>query len=179
MSDTTATPARDGSHDFDFQTGHWRIRNHRLKERLQGCTEWETFEATQETRLLPGGLGNVDTFLTEHWPGFAGMSLRLYNPSTRKWSIYWVSNRMGALEPPVVGSFENGIGLFEGRQEVDGRRPILVRFTWSNITRNSARWAQAFSPGWQDLGKELDHDHDPARLNPWPRRIRPGGRESG
>jgi hypothetical protein len=114
MSDTTATPARDGSHDFDFQTGHWRIRNHRLKERLQGCTEWETFEATQETRLLPGGLGNVDTFLTEHWPGFAGMSLRLYNPSTRKWSIYWVSNRMGALEPPVVGSFENGIRSLRG-----------------------------------------------------------------
>ena len=54
MGDTTAATDRDGSHDFDFQTGHWRIHNERLKERLKGCTEWETFEATQEARLLPG-----------------------------------------------------------------------------------------------------------------------------
>jgi hypothetical protein len=73
------------------------------------------------------------------------MSLRLYNPRTRQWSIYWASNRIDGLEPPVVGSFENGVGVFEGRQELDGR-PILVRFTWSSITRSSARWEQAFSP---------------------------------
>jgi len=141
----TPTPARDGSHDFDFQTGHWRIRNERLKKRLQGCTEWETFEATQEARLLPGGLGNIDDFVTDHWPGFVGMSLRLYNRRTRRWSIYWASNQIDGLEPPVVGAFENGVGVFEGRQELDGR-PILVRFTWSNITRNGARWEQEFSP---------------------------------
>src|SRR5215831_4367232 len=52
MTDTIETD-RDGSRDFDFQTGHWRIHNERLKERLKGCTEWETFEATQEARPLP------------------------------------------------------------------------------------------------------------------------------
>jgi hypothetical protein len=145
MSDTTTAADGHGSHDFDFQTGHWRIHNERLKERLKGCTEWETFEATQEARLLPGGLGNIDSFITDHWPGFAGMSLRLYNPRTRKWSIYWASNHIDGLEPPVIGSFQNGIGIFEGRHELDGR-PLLVRFTWSNITKNSARWEQAFSP---------------------------------
>ena len=139
------TPDRDGSRDFDFQTGHWRIRNERLKKRLQGCTEWETFEATQEARLLPGGLGNIDSFITDHWPGFVGMSLRLYNRRTRRWSIYWASNHIDGLEPPVVGSFDNGVGVFEGRQELDGRT-ILVRFTWSNITRTGARWEQEFSP---------------------------------
>lgn len=143
----TDPPAdRDGSHDFDFQTGHWRIHNERLKERLQGCTEWETFEATNHAGPLPGGLGNMDSFFTEHWPGFVGMSLRLYNPRTRRWSIYWASNRIGGLEPPVVGSFDGkGVGVFEGRQELDGRL-ILVRFTWSDITENGARWEQAFSP---------------------------------
>ena len=54
------------------------------------------------------------------------------------------SNRTGTLDPPVVGSFANGVGVFEGRQELDGR-PILVRFTWSDIKRTSARWEQAFS----------------------------------
>jgi hypothetical protein len=143
------TPARDGSHDFDFQTGRWRIRNERLKERLRGCTEWETFEATQEARPLPGGLGNIDDFVTDHWPGFVGMSVRLYNRRTRQWSIYWASTRTDGFEPPVVGSFENGTGVFEGRQELDGQ-PILVRFTWSDISRTGARWEQAFSP---DSGK--------------------------
>src|SRR5262245_34436666 len=67
---------RDGSHDFDFWPGRWRVRNERLVKRLQGCTEWETFEARVEARLLPGGLGNVDEFHTDHWPGFVGMSFR-------------------------------------------------------------------------------------------------------
>ena len=146
---TDATTDRDGSHDFDFQTGRWRIHNERLKDRLKRCTEWETFEATQEARLLPGSLGNIDDFFTEHWSGFVGMSLRLYNAHTRKWSIYWASNRTAGLEPPVVGSFDNGVGVFEGRQQLDGR-PILVRFTWSNITTTGARWEQEFSP---DEGK--------------------------
>ncbi len=146
---TTATligSRRDGAHDFDFQTGRWLIRNRRLKERLTGCAEWETFDATQEARLLPGGLGNMDDYVTEHWPGFVAMSLRLYSPSTRLWRIYWASNRIEGFEPPVVGAFdEQGVGVFEGRQELDGR-PILVRFVWSGITQNTARWEQAFSP---------------------------------
>ena len=136
---------RDGSHDFDFQTGRWHIHNQRLVKRLQGCTEWETFEATLSARLLPGGLGNIDEYFTDHWPGFVGLSLRIYNRQTGQWSIYWASTQIGTLEPPVVGSFVNGVGVFEGRQELDGR-PILVRFTWSNITKTSARWEQAFSP---------------------------------
>jgi hypothetical protein len=87
----------------------------------------------------------MDEFVTDHWPGFVGMSLRLYNPHTRKWSIYWANNQKGVLEPPVVGSFSNGVGVFEGHDELDGR-PIIVRFTWSNITATGARWEQEFSP---------------------------------
>ena len=136
---------RDGARDFDFLPGRWRIRNERLKERLQGCTEWETFEATQEARALSGGLGNIDDFVTDHWPGFVGMSVRLYNPRTRAWSIYWASTETDGFEPPVVGAFAEGVGVFEGRQLLRGRS-ILVRFTWSNITRNGARWEQDFSP---------------------------------
>ena len=126
-------PGRDGAHDFDFQTGRWHVHNERLVKRLQGCTEWETFEATNRARLLPGGLGNMDEFHTDHWPGFVGMSLRLYDPHTRLWSIYWASNQKGVLDPPVVGSFSDGVGVFEGHDELDGR-PIVVRFTWSDIT---------------------------------------------
>jgi hypothetical protein len=142
---TTRRPERDGARDFDFHVGRWLIRNDRLVTRLQGCTEWETFEATQRGWLLPGGLGNMDDFVTDHWPGYVGMSLRLYNPAARTWSIYWVSNRTGVLEPPVVGSFDDGVGVFEGRDMLDGR-PIVVRYTWSDVTKTSARWEQDFSP---------------------------------
>jgi hypothetical protein len=140
-----AASVRDGSHDFDFQTGRWRVHNERLVKRLQACAEWDTFEATVTARLLPGRLGNIDEYRTEHWPGFVGLSLRIYDRRTGRWSIYWASNQIGTLEPPVVGSFANGVGVFEGRQDLDGR-PIVVRFTWSDITPTSARWEQAFSP---------------------------------
>ena len=85
MSNQATT--RDGSHDFDFQTGRWQIRNERLVKRLAGCTDWETFESTNRAWLLPGGLGNMDEYVTDHWPGFVGLSLRLYDPRTRQWSI--------------------------------------------------------------------------------------------
>ena len=64
---------------------------------------------------------------------------------TRQWSIYWASNQKGTLDPPVVGSFANGVGVFEGRDQLEGR-PIVMRFVWSGITETSARWEQAFSP---------------------------------
>jgi hypothetical protein len=145
MNTPASAAARDGAHDFDFLPGRWRVRNERLVARLQGCTEWETFEAISEAWALPGGLGNMDTYRTDHWPGFVGMSLRLYNPHTRLWSIYWASNQAGALDPPVVGAIPNGLGIFEGRDVLDGQ-PIVVRFTWSDITTTGARWEQAFSP---------------------------------
>ena len=39
---TTAQSAavREGSHNFDFIYGKWRIPNHRLKKRLAGSHEW-------------------------------------------------------------------------------------------------------------------------------------------
>jgi hypothetical protein len=149
MTDLTAAPS--GARDFDYLYGHWRIANRRLKQRLQGCTEWEEFEATGHARPLPGGIGNYDDFLAPVWrPGFVGMSLRVYNPGTRLWSIYWLENQSGGLDnagqllPPVVGSFEDGVGTFEGEDELEGKL-IRVRYTWSDIDGASARWQQTMS----------------------------------
>lgn len=137
-------PARDGSHDFDFWFGRWHAANERLKQRLAGSTEWERFEATMECRPILGGLGNIDDFVTDWGGGYVGMTLRLYDVARREWSLYWSSNRSGVLEPPVVGHFENGVGTFFGRDTHEGR-PVLVRFLWSQISRDGALWQQAFS----------------------------------
>jgi hypothetical protein len=135
----------NGRHDFDFRPGRWHIENERLLERLQGCTEWEHFPASSTGWLILDGIGNMDDFVTEDWrPGFIGMSLRLFNPQTKLWSIYWMSNQTGKLEPPVVGGFKDGIGIFEGDDVLEGR-PIRLRFTWSKITTTSALWEQEFS----------------------------------
>lgn len=141
--------AHDKARDFDFLFGMWKIKNTRLLERFQGCTDWETFEATGTAQPILGGIGNIDDFVPKDWrPNFLGMTLRLFNPATQQWSIYWASNQTGKLEPPVIGGFTGGIGIFEGEDVMSGKS-VQVRFIWSQITPVSARWEQEFS---QDSG---------------------------
>jgi hypothetical protein len=120
------------------------VRNRRLRARLQGCTEWDEFEATNAARPLLRGLGNEDEFVTGYAGGLVGMSFRFFNPATRLWSIYWADSRHGTLEPPVRGAFTDGIGIFEGDDTLDGRA-IRVRFRWSGTDSGRPRWEQAFS----------------------------------
>ncbi len=142
----------DGARDFDFLMGTWRVHNRRLKERLKGSQEWLEFESTNEAQLLPGGVGNQDVYRSEFWPGFVGITFRLFNPATKKWSIYWVDNRNHTVDPPVVGGFSGEVGLFETDDTFEGR-PIRVRFTWTRLGRDRALWEQAFSP---DGGKSWE-----------------------
>ena len=139
--------AGDGRHDFDFLFGgRWKIHNRRLKKRLQGCTDWESFEAWQEVRPVLGGLGNTDSFSCVFPDGkpLEGMTLRLFNPATRLWSLYWADDRGGELQPPVVGRFVDGRGEFDGDDTLAGQ-PIRVRFVWSGTSATRAHWEQAFS----------------------------------
>src|SRR6185503_529368 len=131
--------------DFDFLIGKWNIRNSRLKERLAGSTDWEEFDATSDAQLLPGSLGNMDVYSADAWrPGFIGFTTRIYDPKAERWSIYWVDNARFAVDPPVVGSFCDGVGIFEGDDQHEGT-PVRVRFTWTHPTPSTARWEQAFS----------------------------------
>ena len=131
--------------EFDFFFGNWTVRNRYLGERLRGSDQWEEFEATSEARPLPGVLGNEDEFRTEALGGFVGMSFRFFDPEAKRWSIYWAdSRRPGVLDPPVFGAFANGSGVFEGTDVLAGK-PILVRFTWTEVDTGAPRWEQAFS----------------------------------
>ena len=143
------TATRDGSHDFDFLYGKWKMPNHRLVKRLAGSHDWEDFMSYDECNPLPGGLGNEDFFKTDHWKGFVGMTTRTYDPKTGLWRLYWVDNTFsgGVIEAPVVGKFEGNVGVFEAPDTFDGR-PIIVRFTWTVHPKGDkvvADWAQAFS----------------------------------
>jgi hypothetical protein len=141
--------ADDGRHDFDFFFGAWEQTNHkRVRPLVKGDGEWIDFDSKTEARPILGGLGNIDTFEAPQFParpGFEGFSLRLFEPQTGLWRIWWASTvGNGQLDPPVVGRFQDGVGLFECDDVIEGV-PLRVRFTWKDITPTSATWEQAFS----------------------------------
>jgi hypothetical protein len=95
---------------------------------------------------LLGARANVVELSVAGAPGrIEGVSLRLYNPQARQWTLNFASVRNGLLTPPVTGTFDaKGRGTFYGLDTVNGRT-ILVRFVISDVTPNSARFEQAFS----------------------------------
>ena len=129
--------------DFDFFIGGWTVAHRRLKERLVGSDEWDAFPGTSRCEKRLGGLVNVDEniFPTK---GFMGLTLRVFDPVQLRWSIYWVDSRVGVLTPPVVGGFTGDDGAFFGDDRPDGR-PVTVRFRWTRLGSDAARWEQAFS----------------------------------
>jgi hypothetical protein len=136
--------AQPASHDFDFFFGSWRVHNRRLLKRLNACTEWETFEATQTCFPVLDGLGNTDQMnALDNTP--IGMSLRFFKRETAQWHIHWVSYSDGVMQPPVIGTFMNGVGTFEG-VDIWETKLIIVRFLWTNIHTPTPRWEQFFSP---------------------------------
>jgi hypothetical protein len=150
-------PAEHGvstAHDFDFLVGRWMVQHRRLKRRLAHSNEWETFSGTCEARMILDGQANLDDNVLE-LPGHAyrAATLRAFDPSTETWSIWWLDARHPhQLDPPVVGSFRDGVGAFFANDVWNGRS-IIVRFIWSDITANSARWQQSFS---EDAGKSWE-----------------------
>ncbi len=73
-----------------------------------------------------------------------GTTLRLFDPKTGRWSIWWAGKSNPVLDSPVVGAFDGDRGIFEAEDVFEGR-PILVRFIWSRVTTRAPRWEQAFS----------------------------------
>lgn len=146
------TPSTTSSqHDFDYLVGKWKLAHHKLRSRLSGCKDWDEFETMVVDSNGLAGMASFDigwaTFDGKPWEG---RTIRLYNPQTRLWSLYWVaSNSGGRMDPPVVGSFENNIGLFFGKDVYKGK-PVIVVFKWDKRNPEAPVWSQAFS---DDNGK--------------------------
>jgi hypothetical protein len=135
----------EGVRGFDFLRGSWRVANRRLRSRLAGSDDWEGFEASMENSPILGGLGNTDRYRAmRDGMGFEGFLLRLHDPETGRWSVYWADSIGCELGPPVVGGFNDGECELFGEDRHEGKA-VLVRARYSEITRDSARWEQAFS----------------------------------
>ena len=142
--------ATSSQNDFDFLVGNWVLKDKKLKSRLTNSNEWIEFESTVEMHKLLNGIGNMDTYRTMiDGKPFEGIALRLFNPQTKLWSIYWVASNVGVMDPPVVGSFEGNIGKFYAKDKYKGK-DIVVVFIWDKTDPDNPVWSQAFSP---DNGK--------------------------
>lgn len=136
---------RSSKHDFDFLLGGWTIRNRKLKEPLTGRSEWEEFDATQNCQPILHGNGDFDIFSAE--PGgkpFEGFTLRLFDPTTHLWTLYWADSNAVKLDGGKVGSFNGDIGEFFAR-DVFGGKNIIVKFHWDKRRPEAPVWSAAFS----------------------------------
>ena len=152
-------------HDFDFEIGNWEIHLQRLADRLAGSHTWVKFDGTSVTRKVWNGRSQIEEFETDSGPGghIEGLTLRLYNPETHEWRLYWANSKVGVLDPPQVGQFKDGVGEFYA-QDTWKDKFVIVRFRWTDTTTNKPHFEQSFS---NDGGKtwEVNWVTDQNRAN--------------
>jgi hypothetical protein len=140
-----AVARRDGQHDFDFEIGAWKTHLKRRLDPLTGSDDWVEYEGTSIVREVWNGRANLVELDVEGPAGrIEALSLRLYNPESRQWSLNFSNSRTGTMSPPTIGEFRDGRGEFYSQETLNGRA-ILVRFIISDITPTSCRFEQAFS----------------------------------
>jgi len=146
-SRTTSQPTaeRDGQHDFDPLIGSWKYHLKRRLHPLTGSTTWIELNGTGVCYKVWDGGAQLDTFEADGPTGhIEGLTLRLYNPQSHQWRLYWANSKIGILDPPQVGEFKNGQGEFFAQDTINGKT-ILIRFDWTNMTTNSPHFEQSFS----------------------------------
>jgi predicted methyltransferase len=92
------------------------------------------------------------------------VTLRLFNPESRQWSIYWADSVTAVLQQPMIGEFKNGRGEFYGQDTLDGKA-ILVReiYTASSPTLRHLEVAYSQDGGrtWEMNWKMTDTKLEP------------------
>ena len=148
VSNSTAqnvTAPRDGQHDFDWELGTWNTHLRRRLRPLTGSNNWVEYDGKTVCRKVWNGRANLLELDVAGQAGhIEGLSLRLYNPESRQWSLNFSNSAAGTLTEPVFGEFKNGRGEFFGRDTLNGR-VILVRFVIACADSSSCRFEQAFS----------------------------------
>lgn len=135
----------DGQHDFDFEFGEWRAHITRRLRPLSGSDEWVDYLGTSVVRPVWAGSANLGELDVDGPAGrIQGMSLRLFNPTSRQWHVHWANSRDGTIGAAMIGGFKDGRGEFYNQELFDGRG-VYVRYVFSDIGPASFRIEQAFS----------------------------------
>src|SRR4029453_5793220 len=123
----------------------WKTQLRRLLRALAGSTTWVEYEGTTVVRKVWNGRANLVELVVDGPAGhLEALSLRLYNPVSRQWSLNFANSSVGTMSQPTIGEFKNGRGEFFNQETLNGRS-ILVRFFISEINADLYRFEQSFS----------------------------------
>jgi hypothetical protein len=137
---------RDGQHDFDPLIGAWKYHLKKLLHPLTGSTDWVEFDGTGVCYRIWDGRSQLDTIEVDSPAAghIEGLTLRLYNPQSHQWRLYWANSKIGVIDPPQIGEFKNGRGEFFAQDTINGK-VVLIRFVWTNTTTSTPHFEQSFS----------------------------------
>lgn len=134
---------------FDFWVGDWNIRQQILRE---DGTYLDLPAKTSVSAALDGCV------LVEYWEGevqffwekmekpepMKAISVRAYDPRTKKWYIHWMDTRSRHFDTPYVGDFAEDRGEFY-REWMTPEGTRVGRVAFSNVSTNSLSWSLAVS----------------------------------
>lgn len=129
---------RAATGDFAFLAGEWRIAN-----RMKQGESWIEFPGEATVHNLLGGNASVEE-LRIPARNFSGIGLRLYDAAAGVWNDHWINGQQRIVNPPMAGTFENGVGTFLADDQDNGQ-PIKARGIWDRVTPTSCRWYQSVS----------------------------------
>jgi hypothetical protein len=153
LASAQSPPAKDGQHDFDAHIGTWKTHLKRLQNPLTGSTTWIEYDGTTVVRKVWNGRANlVELDVSGPAGRIEALSLRLYNPASKQWSLNFSNSRGGTLSTPMIGEFKNGRGEFYSSETLN-ERAILVRFVIISVDAKTLRFEQSFS---DDGGKNWE-----------------------
>jgi hypothetical protein len=148
-----------GTNDFDFLLGSWNFRNRRrtIPYSLSQDGEWEEFVASLTGATYLDGKVIIEQYEGTFPSGekWLGLAIRTFDQQKQHWSIRWLDNRNPPDFRPLLGTFEDGVGLFSQVIETPDGQPLHVRFTWDEITANTARGPQTFSFDGGSIGRRI------------------------
>ena len=151
---STAT-AHDGHKDFDFLFGTWRTHYEILRHPMSNSHNWYGCDGTSIVRPFWGSSGNLEDG-DLHCPKrtIGGLTLRMYNPATHEWTLWWGTRKLGLVPQPQVGRFDaNGVGDFYSNDTASNLKlpaayagkAVIVRFRWTLRSGDHPHFEQAFS----------------------------------
>jgi hypothetical protein len=143
--DRAPNEAAAGQHDFDGLLGDWRYTLKRRLKPLTGSTTWIDMAGTGDCTPFWHGQANLDTFAVDGPNGrIDGITLRLFNPKTHEWRLYWANRNDGIVSVPQIGQFHDGHGEFYAMDTLNDKN-ILVKYDWTALSSRAPHFEQSFS----------------------------------
>jgi hypothetical protein len=133
-----------GQRDFEPLLGRSSFHL-KVRKALSGSTQWVNFTGFGNCTPLWHGRAQLDTIdlegPTKH---IEGLTVRLFNPKTHEWRLYWANSRDGLVVVPQIGQFKAGHGEFYAQDVLDDKN-VLVKFDWSAMMSKSPHFEQLYS----------------------------------